>query len=179
MADELERETLPFSPMKPILLVIAAPAFYVAFLNNINQFIKENNIEALIIGFAVFLVIWPSIKVTALMLALRPAVTLTNESITITATGYTIYWTDVKDVCMADSGESAVRSPQSYYVIISVRDPEKYLKAIKNPFTRNYRWITRNWRSTGAFEVDLSLVRGDEDEILHTILRYYQAGRGF
>ena len=110
---------------------------------------------------------------------LRPAVVLTDKYIKITYSGYTIYWTDVKDVFMADSGESATTGPQNYYVTISVREPEKYLTAIKNPFTRYYLWITRNWRETGAFEVDLSLVRGNEDEIFHTILKYYQNNRGF
>ncbi|HZX57349.1 MAG TPA: hypothetical protein VFE54_01440 [Mucilaginibacter sp.] len=113
------------------------------------------------------------------MLTLRPAVVLTDESITITEQNYTIYWKDVKDVFMADSGEAAVRSPQSYYVVISVREPEKYLRAIRNPLLRYYRWITRNWRATGAFEVDLSSVRGDKDEIFHTILKYYQNNRVF
>src|ERR1700739_3525187 len=164
MADEMERETLSFSPMKPILLVIAAPAIYVVFVKYISSYIQYHEWLNLIFLGGLLLFLWGPLRVTVLMLMMRPAVVLTDKYISITDTGYTIYWTDVKDVYMADSGEAAVRSPQSYYVVISVREPEKYLKAIKNTLTRWYRWVTRNWRETGAFEVDLSLVRGDEDE---------------
>jgi len=172
-------ERFEFSPMKPILLVIAAPAFYVVFVRYISSSIQYHEWLNLIFLGGMLLFLWGPLRVTVLMLMLRPAVKLTDKYISITDTGYLIYWTDVKDVFMADSGETAVRGPQRYYVVISVRDPEKYLKAIKNPLTRYYRWVTRNWRETGAFEVDLSLVRGDEDEIFHTILKYYQNNRGF
>ena len=177
--DNIEKETFAFSPMKPILLVIAGPAVYVVFSRYISSYIQYNDWVNIMVLLGLVLYLLGPLRITVLMLMMRPAVVLTDKYIKITDTGYTIYWTDVKDVYMADSGEAAVRSPQNYYVVISVREPEKYLKAIKNPVTRWYRWITRNWRETGAFEVDLSLVRGDEDEIYHRVLRYYQNNRGF
>lgn len=112
------------------------------------------------------------------MLLWRPAVVLTDDAITITERNYTIYWKDVIDVYMADSGEPAVRAPRINYIIIRVREPDKYIKAIKNPFTRYYRWYTRNW-SLSPFQVNLFFVRGDDDEIYHLVLKYFQNNRGF
>ena len=64
------------------------------------------------------------------------------------------------------------------FVTIKVREPEVQLKMVRNPFIRNYKWPTRNWRQS-PLEVSLFLVRGDDDEIYYTTLRYYQNNRGF
>jgi len=108
----------------------------------------------------------------------KPAVILTDESITITAKNDTIKWTDVKDVYMTAGSTGVINAIKFYYITIRVREPEKYLKDISNPLIRKYRWLTRNWRPS-PFEINLFLVRGDEDEIYHTVLRYYQNNRGF
>ena len=79
---------------------------------------------------------------------------------------------------MTSSSVGVVNVVQFRFVTIKVREPEVQLKMVKNPLIRNYRWLTRNWRQS-PFDVSLFLVRGDDDEIYHTILRYYQNNRGF
>jgi hypothetical protein len=176
----MEEERFGFSRMKPIMLITCIPVLYLWITRESNHFVWLFN-PLFWIG-VVYL--WKYIRITFFIIIRKPAVILTNDSITITDEDYSIKWTDVMDVYMAHGGrgrpeESTSASPATYYIIITVREPEKYLRAIRNPFTRWYRWVTRNWRETGAFEVDLSLVRGDEDEIFHRVLRYYQNNRGF
>jgi len=82
---------------------------------------------------------------------------------------------------MANDGSPSggTTAPKNRYIIISVREPEKYLKAVKNPLIRYYRWYTRNFWSYSPFEVNLFLVKGDDDEIYQLVLKYYQNFRGF
>jgi hypothetical protein len=174
----MEEEEFQFSPLKPILLVVAAPLIYVYILRGLNLFVRNFSLYGLIVTVGLVSYTWKYLRITFLMLTLRPAVILTDESITITSANYIISWKDVQDVYLASSGGDSARSIKSYYIVVSVREPEKYFKQIKNPFTRYYRRWTRNWRPS-PFEVDLSLIRGNEDEIYHPILRYYQNNRGF
>jgi hypothetical protein len=106
-------------------------------------------------------------------------VVLTSESITITERGYTIYWEDIMDVYMASDGspQGGITTPKYRYVIIRVREPEKYIDAIKNPFTRYYRWHTRGLWNESPFEVSLFLLKGDDYDNYHLILKYYQHNR--
>ena len=175
------QERFEFSPLKPILLVVFVPTIYFWFTRRLSFGAFVFNPYVQIITYILIYFLWKYVRVTFLMLRLKPAVVLTDKSIVITEAGYTINWKDVKDVFMSSSGGAgAPYTPlRSYYVTIKVRDAEKYFAEIKNPFTRAFRYVTRNWRETGAFEVDLSLVRGDEDEIFRTILKYYQNNRGF
>jgi|SRR5579872_3832941 len=174
------QERFEFSPLKPILLVVFVPTIYFWFTRTLSFWGFVFNPYVQIVTYILIYFLWKYVRVTFLMLRLKPAVVLTNESIVITEAGYTIDWKDVKDVFMSSNAGSGTRyALRSYYVTIKVRDAEKYFAQIKNPFTRAFRYITRNWRETGAFEVDLSLVRGDEDEIYRTILKYYQNNRGF
>jgi len=115
---------------------------------------------------------WRQLRITFLMLIRKPALILTDKGVTITERNYTIYWEDIMDVYKA-FGRGSPRN----YVIIRVREPEKYIRAIKNPFTRYWRWYTRNLFNLSPFEVNLFLVRGDDDEIYHTVLKYYQHNR--
>lgn len=108
----------------------------------------------------------------------RPAIILTDESITITAKNDIIKWTDVKDVYMTYRSIGVLNSLRFHYITIRVREPERYLKAISNPLIRNSRWLTRNWRPS-PFEVNLFLVRGDEEENYRLVLKYYQNNRVF
>lgn len=108
----------------------------------------------------------------------KPAIILTNEGIVITAKNDTIKWTDVGNVYMTSSSIGVINLVKFRFITIKVREPENYLKMIKNPFIRNYRWLTRNWR-TSSFEVSLFLVRGDDDEIFSAIFKYYKNNRGF
>jgi hypothetical protein len=180
--DNIEKETFAFSPLKPILLVVFVPAIYFWFTRTLSFLALVYNPLAQVITFILIYFLWKYLRVTFLMLTLKPAVILTNESIVLTYAGYTINWKDVKDVYLSSSGGggNGLYMPlKSYYITIRVREPEKYFAQIKNPITRWFRHATRNWRETGAFEVDLSLVRGDEDEVYHRVLRYYQNNRGF
>ncbi len=175
-------ERFEFSPLKPILLVIFVPAIYFWFTRTLTFWGFVTSPLAQIITYTLIYFLWKYVRITFLMLRLKPAVVLTDKSIVITEAGYTIDWKDVKDVYLSSNGGGAgmpFNPLRSYYVTIRVRDAEKYFAQVKNPFTRAFRYVTRNWRETGAFEVDLSLVRGDEDEIYHTILKYYQNNRGF
>ena len=173
-------ERFEFSRLKPILLVVFVPTIYFWFTRTLSFWAFVTNPIAQIITYILIYFLWKYVRVTFLMIRLKPVVILTNESIIITEAGYTIDWKDVKDVFMSSSGGSGTRyALRSYYVTIRVRDAEKYFAQIKNPFKQAFRYVTRNWRETGAFEVDLSLVRGDKDEIFRTILKYYQNNRGF
>ncbi|MBS1525371.1 MAG: hypothetical protein JST19_06970 [Bacteroidetes bacterium] len=181
MADDIEKETFDFSPLKPILLLVFVPAIYFWFTRNLSFLGFIYNPYVQLVTYVLIYFLWKYLHVTYLMLTLKPAVVLTNESIAIAQAGYTIEWKDVKDVFLSSSGGANMpfMRLKNYYITIRVREPEKYFAQIKNPFTRAFRYLTRNWRETGAFEVDLSLVRGDEDEIYHRVLRYYQNNRGF
>jgi hypothetical protein len=175
-------ERFEFSPLKPILLLVFVPTIYFWFTRTLSFWGFVTNPYVQIITYILIYFLWKYMRITYLMLRLKPAIVLSNESIVITDAGYTIDWKDVKDVFMSSNGGGAgmpFNPLRSFYVTIRVRDAEKYFSQVKNPFTRAFRYVTRNWRETGAFEVDLSLVRGDEDEIYHTILKYYQNNRGF
>jgi len=176
----MQKEEFSFSPLQPILFVIGVPAIMYFFSDHINWFsITHSWLTLLIIPLLLFT--WRQLRITILMLMNRPAVVLTDDAITITERGYTIKWRDIKDVSIASDGSPSggITAPKNRYVILRVREPEKYIKSIKNPFTRYYRWYTRTLWSLSPFEVSLFLVRGDDDEIYHTILRYYQNNRGF
>jgi hypothetical protein len=175
------REELPFSPLQPILFVISVPALYYIFLNNVNLVVLFHNWVDLAFIFVFCLFTWKYVRITVLMLLQRSAVILTDEAITITERNYTIYWKDMIDVYLVNDGSPSggTTAPKNRYITIVVREPEKYIKAIKNPFTRYYRWYTRNWWSYSPFEVSLMLVRGDDDEIYQLVLTYFQHFRGF
>ena len=172
----MEQERFEFSPLKPILLLIIFPGIYFFFSDKANVFILTHSWLALLLfsPFAIFL--WRYLRITFLMLLLKPAVILTDEKIVITYMGDMIDWKDVSDVYLAATRFDT--SPNSYAIIIRVRDPGKYIKQIKNPITRYFRWYTRDLKNS-PFGIDLSMVRGDEDEIYRTVLRYYQNNRGF
>jgi hypothetical protein len=179
MSDELESETFSFSAFKPILLLTCIPAIYLWLTRNITLLALVYSPLAQIMTFVIIFYLWKYLRVTFLMLTLRPAVVLTAEAVVITESGYTIYWKDVMDVYSSSGGGVGMIGLRNHYVTIRVREPDKYFSQITNPFTRFFSYATRNWRETGAFEVDLSLVKGDPDEIYHTILKYYQNNRGF
>jgi hypothetical protein len=180
----MEKEEFQFSPLRPILLVISSPAVYYFFstvLNRISSFTLIGNIFEIAFAIPLLIIVWRELRITFLMLLQKPAIVLTDESITIVERRYTIKWTDMKDVYMANDGSSGggITAPKNRYVILRVREPEKYIMSLKNPFTRYYRWCTRGFWSLSPFEVSLFLIKGDDDEIYHTILKYYQNNRGF
>lgn len=180
----MEKEELQFSPSRPILFVISSPAIYYIFssiLSHISTVTLIGNIFEIVFAIILLIIVWRELRITYLMLLQKPAIVLTNESITIVERRYTIKWTDMKDVYLANDGSpgGGTVAPKNRYVILRVREPEKYILSLKNPFTRYYRWCTRGFWSLSPFEVSLFLVRGDDDEIYHTILKYYQNNRGF
>jgi hypothetical protein len=175
------REELEFSPLQPILFLIGSPAIYYIFSVRRDWFHWTNIWLLIILTSPLLLFIWKQLRITFLMLFQKPAVILTEESITITERSYTILWKDIMDIYMANDGSpgGGTTAPKNRYIIISVREPEKYIKAIKNPFTRYYRWYTRGFWSYSPFEVNLFLVKGDDDDIYELVLKYYQNLRGF
>jgi len=175
----MEKEEFGFSFLQPSLFVLASPGLYYFFSDRINLYAFSHSLLLMILAIPLVLFIYKHLRITLLMLFRRPALTLTSEVVTITESGYSIYWADVKDVYLADSISGVMRSPKTRFIIISVREPEKYIKAIKNPFTRYYRWATRGFWSESPFEISLFLVSGDDDEIYHQVLRYFQNNRGF
>src|SRR5580698_8332816 len=102
------QERFEFSPLKPILLVVFIPAIYFWFTRTLNFLALIYNPLAQIITFILVYFLWKYLRITFLMLTLKPAVVLTNESIVITYAGYTINWKDAKDVYMASSGGAGV-----------------------------------------------------------------------
>lgn len=176
----MEPEVLKFSPLQLILFVMVCPALF-AGISQQNDwvFILTHNPFVLIFSIVAAFYLWRLLRITIWTLIGRPAVILISEAITITNLNYTISWIDVMDVYEADGGKSKDGQPSgNVYVIIRVREPEKYLNAIKNPFTRWFRWYTRNWKPS-PFEVNLTLVRGDNEENYHLILKYYQHNRKY
>jgi hypothetical protein len=173
-------EKFYFSPLQPSLLVIASPAFVYFFADPAWVYALMHSPLVMVLVFVYLSMAIRTLRITIFMLLRVPAVILTDETITVTAKGDTIYWTDISDVLMANDANpgGGITMPRNRYAIIKVREPEKYLKAIKNPLVRFYRWHTRNWRLS-SFEVNLSLVTGDDDELFHRVLAYYQHYRGF
>lgn len=172
------REEFKFSLLQPVLSVcfLIAASYY--FSDPYNLFILTHNPILLIIILLCLLYVAKNLRIGWLTLMGRPSVILTNESITITAKNDTIKWVDVIDVYMTSSSVGVVNLVKFRFVTIKIREPETQLKMVKNPLIRNYRWLTRNWRQS-PFDVNLFLVKGDDDEIYNTILRYYQNNRGF
>src|ERR1700743_1955235 len=175
------REEFEFSPLQPILFVISSPAIGYIISSNQNWFYWTHSWLLIILILPFLLFIWKQLRITFLMLFRKPAIILTEETITITERSYTIYWKDMIDVYLVNDGSpgGGTTAPKSRYITIVVREPEKYIKAIKNPFTRYYRWYIRNWWSYSPFEVSLMLVKGDDDEIYELVLKYFQHFRGF
>ena len=174
----MEKEEFKFSLVQPVLSVcfLIAAAYY--FSDPYNLFMITHNLIALIIILLCLGYMFKNLRIGVLTLMGKPAIILTKESITITANNDTIKWLDVGNVYMTSTSAGTINPVKFRFVTIKVREPEMQLKMVKNPFIRNYRWLTRNWRQS-PFEVSLFLVKGDDDEIYHTILRYYQNNRGF
>lgn len=175
----MEQEEFGFSVLQPILFTMSTPALYYLFLEEKWFFILTHNVLIMIFSMPFVLYIWKQLRITVLMLLQKPAVVLTEEAVIITERNYTIYWEDVMDVYLSNDGSPAggVTAPKNRYIIIRVREPEKYIKSIKNPFTRYYRWYTRRLWNLSPFEINLFLVRGDDDEIYHQVLKYFQNNR--
>ena len=177
----MEKEEFGFSVLQPSLFVIGSPAIYYIFIQNDNWLIILHHWLLIIITIPALLFIWRQLRITVLMLLCRPALILTEKAVTITERNYTIRWTDMMDVYIASniSSSTGAVTPQKSYVVLRVRNADDYIKAIKNPFTRYYRWYTRRLWNESPFEINLFLVKGDDDEIYHQVLRYYQNNRGF
>jgi len=177
----MEEERFEVSPLKPSLALLYIP-IYVFFLYRSDDSLFHPSLGMVLIIVISPIFIWKYLRLGGLALRRKPAVLLTDESVYIADSGYTIKWTDVSDVYLASDapsdgvGTSALK--MEYYIIIRVREPEKYLDTIKNPFLRIYRKLTKNL-GPSPFEINLSWVRGDEDELFHIVLRYYQNNRGF
>jgi hypothetical protein len=172
------KEEFKFSPLQPVLSVCFLIAAVYYFSDPYNLYMLTHNPIVLIIILLCLLYVAKNLRIGWLTLMGRPAVVLTNESITITAKNDTIKWVDVIDVYMTSSSVGVVNLVRFRFVTIKLREPEAQLKMVKNSFIRNYRWLTRNWRQS-PFDVNLFLVKGDDDENYNTILRYYQNNRGF
>ncbi|HWD88761.1 MAG TPA: STM3941 family protein [Mucilaginibacter sp.] len=181
MADVTERETFPFSPLIQLTCLGFLSLFYLFVKAKVDAFIAEDPFYFFLSLSVLVLICWTYIRALGFALIRRPAIILTNECLTNTIEGYSIKWTDVRNVYMTSEDVGGYKDMiplQGYSITIKVEDNEKYFAQVKNPFTRWFRRVTRNWPSDRLI-IDLSLVRGDEDEILHRVLRYYQNNRGF
>jgi hypothetical protein len=187
----MEKEEYQFSPLWPItLLLLTAIVGYIAFgflmvavpaFGYITPALFFRCLPGIIFSFVALIFIIKNQRITYLMLTRIPAIILTDKEITIAQMNSSLPWKDVIDVFMASTARKDSVVSKAYeirYIIIKVRDPDKHIKKIKNPIIRYYRWYTRSWIPS-PFEINLSLVKGDEDEIYHTVLRYYQNNRGF
>ena len=66
---------------------------------------------------------------------------LTDKSVYIAESNYTIEWVDVTDVYFAtniNSYNPEMVAKDTFYIIFKVSDPEKYLSAIQNPLLQAY-----------------------------------------
>ena len=174
----MEKEEFKFSLVQPVLSVCFLIAATYYFSDPYNLYMITHNPLMLIIILLCLAYMIKNLRIGLLTVMSKPAIILTDESITITANNDTIKWLDVGNVYMTSTSAGTINPVKFRFVTIKVREPEAQLKMVKNPLIRNYRWLTRNWRQS-PFEVSLFLVRGDDDEIYHTILRYYQNNRGF
>ena len=120
------REELEFCPLQPILFVIGSRAIYYVFLSNQNWHYWTNSWFLMALAVPVTTLIWKQLRITLLMLWQRPAVILTETSITITESGYSICWTDIEDIYEGGVGGSS--SPRTYFIIIKVRMPKNTSK---------------------------------------------------
>jgi hypothetical protein len=174
----MEKEEFKFSLLQPALSVMFLIAAGYFFSDKYNLYLITHNPLVFIIILLCFIYMIKNLRIGLFTLMGKPAIVLTNESIVITAKNDTIKWTDVGNVYMTYSSIGVINLVKFRFVTIKVREPENYLKMVKNPFIRKYRWLTRNWR-TSSFEVSLFLIKGDDDEIYNTILKYYKNNRGF
>jgi hypothetical protein len=172
----MEDERFEFSPLRPILLLLYVPCYLLYLSEFVDAISNPLAWIFLIPGIFATVAIFKSLRLTGLMLLIRPAVILTEESIYVAEKNDTIKWTDVMDVYMASN--RGWTGFATYYIIIRVREEDKYLNRVKNPLLRTYRKWTRNW-GPSPFDINLGWVRGDEDELLHIVLRYFQNNRGF
>jgi hypothetical protein len=165
-----------FSLLRPIFVMLFMPFLYL----NILFFSRLKTVFLVIVTLILALYIERYLRILIWAIIRTPALILTDETITITESNYVIYWKDIISLYMAsDASSNTVNNPiRYYYVMIKVRDPHKYIDDIKNPIIRYYRWYTRKWSDT-PFQVRLSSIKGDDDEIYHNVLRYYQNNRGF
>ena len=170
-----EKVEFKYSLMLYVILVIFSPiAFYVT-INHVYLSYNRHNYSDMVY-FGIFFLIALAYTSEALYLSIwGKAIVLTNESIFIGASGYTIDWTDIKHI-----GRSVVRANRSEeeYIEIYVSDPKKYIDLIRNPLIRFFKWRTRNL-SNSPFYINLEKVRGNNEEIFGTVLRFYQNNRGF
>ena len=174
----MEKEELAFSSLQLTYSVIYLLGIYYFFSNDTYLFAVSHNpiILIVVIGLIVYMI--KSLRMGFFILTRKPAVILTNEKVVITATNDTIKWADVADIYMTYRVLGFGDSVRLHYITIKLHDSEAYLRSIKNPIIRKYRWITRNWKPSPV-EIKLSLVRGDEDDNYRSVLRFYQNNRGF
>jgi hypothetical protein len=155
-----------------ILALLFAPFLFWVIIPYLFGAVKANNLMD-VLYFGVFFLTTLAYTSAVVYLTIWGKAMLTNESIFIGSSGYTIDWKDIKHI-----GRSVVNRSNDEYIEIYVRDPKKYIDMIRNPLIRFFKWKTRNLANS-PFYINLSNIRGDNEEIFRTVLRFYQNNRGF
>ena len=171
----MEKEEFKYSLKQYIAICFLSPFLVILILKYLSSSFHNHNYGD-VAYFTVLLLITVGFTAGILYLTIwAKAIVLTNESIFIHASGYSIDWTDIKHI--GRYTDDAMNFP-SEYIEIYVRDQKKYIDMIRNPLVRFFKWKTRNMNNS-PFYINLSTVKGDNDEIFHAVLRFYQNNRGF
>jgi hypothetical protein len=114
-------------------------------------------------------VFWHFIRITALMMAGVPAIIIERKTITLTEKGYALEWKDIEEMNMVVTGGKG----RSYNLVITVKEPWKYISGIRNPLMRYYCWYAKDY-FYNPFSINLSMIAGDNYEVYNTIESYYR-----
>jgi|GEM_PF-2620914 hypothetical protein len=156
----------PF-PLIPVYFLTVTPLLTV-FYHDVTG--SPLFIESKSIFYAVFLfyAIRQS-KAFFMFITSKPAVVLTAERLILNNKGYKIDWFDIRTFKITQSAQRG----GNHHISFKIDDAWKYIGPIRNPFTRYYRWLTRNL-GDGPFVLDLSVLNDDEDEVLADVRAFYK-----
>jgi hypothetical protein len=175
----VEQERFEVSPLRPSWVVLMV-FLYISFISDYGDALGNPGgwKVMLIIIFSPIIISKP-LRLFVRLITFRPAVLLTEDFIYIAENRDEILWADITDVYLASNVTSynpEFTDRSAFYIIIKVKDQEKYFMRIKNPILRQYRrWTSK--LSPSPFEIKLSWVRGDEDELYQIVRSYFRNTR--
>ena len=175
----MEPERFEVSPLKPSWVLLHLTGYYYFVTHFSDALAGPAGWIVLLVIIFFPIIIWKYIRLFVRLITLKPAVLLTDKSVYIAESNYTIEWVDVTDVYFAtniNSYNPEMVAKDTFYIIFKVSDPEKYLSEIQNPLLRAYRKLTAKLKPS-PFEIKLSWVRGDEDELYQIVRSYFKYSR--
>jgi len=166
-------DEIKYSKFQALWIIILIAALFTPLTNLVKQGMLNRDYRwFLLFFFATSYVIWNFVRPTVFLLFGIPAVVITRSYIALSELGYDIDWKDIEEINLdVTTGRST-----SYTLVISVKDPWKYISTIRNPVMRYYRWYAKDYFYK-PFAVSLNNLEGDSQGIYDKVENHFHQYR--